>query len=127
MTFSIFGKAYHLIRTCIEVFIVRFYALKERSKVVIRVTEIIQFYDFLGVWRQINFIFRSTINEVTKLTAVIKPAAMFLCPFTEPYQLDRFASRCSRKSLNLFKDSSRGFGCCIQYATLFLISAFTFL
>jgi len=50
MTFTIFGKAYHLIRACVEVFIMRFDALKERGEIVIRVAEIIQFYDFLGVW-----------------------------------------------------------------------------
>ena len=59
--------------------------------------------------------------------AVFKPAALFLCPLAKSYQLDRLASRCSRKSFNLFKDSSRGFGCCIQYATLAFFSAFTFL
>ena len=50
MTFTIFSKTNHLIRACIEVFIVRFDAFKERSEIVIRVTKIIQFYDFLGVW-----------------------------------------------------------------------------
>ena len=67
------------------------------------------------------------INEVTKQTAVIVPTALLLCPFTESYQLDRFASRCSRKSFNLLKDSVRESGCAFQYAMLACFSAFTFL
>ena len=43
------------------------------------------------------------------------------------YQMDRFARRCSRKSLNLLKDSPRDLGCCLQYVTLAIFSAFTFL
>ena len=45
----------------------------------------------------------------------------------ESYQLDRFASRCSRKNFNLLKDSLRERGCVFQYSTFVLISAFTFL
>ena len=61
------------------------------------------------------------------MVAILKPIALFFSPLTKPYQLDRFTRRCSRKSLNLFKDSSRDFGCCLQYVTLAIFSAFTFL
>ena len=54
-------------------------------------------------------------------------STLFLSQLAKPYQLDRLASRCSRKSLNLFKDSSRDLGCCLQYVTLAIFSAFTFL
>ena len=44
-----------------------------------------------------------SIAEVIQLDDLLKP-----------YQLDRFASRCSRKSLNLLKDSLRDCGCSCQ-------------
>ena len=56
-----------------------------------------------------------------------KPTALLLGPLAEPYQLDRLASRCSRKSLNLLKHSVRDCGCALQYATVAIFSAFTFL
>ena len=62
-----------------------------------------------------------------KQAMVIEPTPLLLCPFLEPYQLDCLASRCSRKSLNLLKDSARESGCAFQYAIVAFISAFTFL
>ena len=72
-------------------------------------------------------ILRTTINEVTKLAMITEPVTLLLCPLLKPYQLDSFASRCSRKSLNLLKHSSRESGCALQYAIVCLIWAFTFL
>ena len=79
------------------------------------------------VRRQVDFILRATVNVIAKLATVFVPAALFLCPFLESYQLDCLASRCSRKSFNLLKDSERDNGCFIQYAILASFSAFTFL
>ena len=70
---------------------------------------------FAGPRRKIGFVFRPSIKEITILATVIKPAALFFGPLLESYQLDRFARRCSRKSLNLLKDSLRDCGCYCQY------------
>lgn len=48
-------------------------------------------------------------------------------PLLESYQLDWLASRCSRKSFNLLKDSLRESGCAFQYSTFCLILALAFL
>ena len=102
-------------------------ALEERGKVVVGIAEIVELDDILTIGREISFVFRATVEEIAKLAAVAEPAALFLCPFAEPHQLDCLASRCSRKSLNLLKHSSRGCGCAFQYATVAIFRAFTFL
>ena len=102
-------------------------ALEERSKVVIGISEIVEFDDILTIGREISFVFRASVEEIAKLAEVAEPAAFFFSPLAESYQLDCLASRCSRKSFNLLKHSSRGCGCAFQYATVCLIWAFTFL
>ena len=90
--------------------------LKERGEVVIGISEIVELDDILTIGREISFVFRASVEEITKLAAVAEPAALLLRPLAESYQLDCLASRCSRKSLNLLKDSSRESGCALQYA-----------
>ena len=102
-------------------------ALEERSKVVIGISEIVEFDDILTIGREIRLVLRASVEEIAKLAAVAEPAALFLCPLAEPYLLDCLTSRCSRKSFNLLKHSSRGCGCAFQYATVAIFRAFTFL
>ena len=78
--------------------------------VVIGIAEIIQFDYCILVGRQIDFILWPTVKIVAKLATIIKPVALLLCPLLEFYQLDWAASRCSRKSFNLLKDSLRESG-----------------
>ena len=110
----VFRKTKHTVCTVRKILIVRFYAFKERSKVIVRVSEIVQFDDLHRIWRQIHFILRPTVEEIPKQVCIFIPTALLLCPLFEFYQLDRLASRCSRKSLNLLKDSSRNSGCAFQ-------------
>ena len=91
-------------------------ALKERGEVVVGIAEIVELDDILTIGREISFVFRATVEEIAKLAAVAEPATLLFSPLAEPHQLDCLASRCSRKSLNLLKDSSRESGCALQYA-----------
>lgn len=91
-------------------------ALEERSKVVIGISEIVEFDDILTIGREIRLVLRASVEEIAKLAAVAEPATLLFSPLAEPYKLDCLASRCSRKSLNLLKDSSRESGCALQYA-----------
>ena len=127
LTVDVLGKAYHAIGASIEIFIMSLDALEERSKVVIGISEIVEFDDILTIGREIRLVLRASVEEITKLAAVAEPAALLLCPLAESYQVDCLASRCSRKSLNLLKHSSRESGCASQYAILCLILAFTIL
>jgi len=84
----IFTKAYHAIRTRIKVFVMCLDALKERSEVVIRITKIVEFDNLRTIGRKIDFILRTSIEEVAKQVAVVEPTTLFFCPLFEPYQLD---------------------------------------
>ena len=53
---SIFSKSYHAILTIWKVLVMRLDAFKERCKVVVSITEIVQFDNLPLVWRQIDFI-----------------------------------------------------------------------
>ena len=114
MPIAVLRKTKHTIGTIREIDVVGFYAFKERCEIIVGITKIVQFDNLLSIGRQIDLILRSSIDEVTKHTAVTKPATLLLCPLLESYQLDRFASRCSRKCFNLLKDSLRDSGCSFQ-------------
>ena len=116
LTVAVLSKAYHAVSTIGKILVVRLDALEERGKVIVGIAEIIEFDDILTIGREISLVFRASVEEITKLAAVAEPAALFLRPLAEPHQLDCLASRCSRKSLNLLKDSSRESGCALQYA-----------
>ena len=85
---AVFGKANHAIWASIEVLVVRLDALEERGKVVVGIAEIVEFDDILTIGREISFVFRATVEEIAKLAAVAEPAALFLRPLAESYQLD---------------------------------------
>ena len=85
---AVFGKANHAIWASIEVLVVRLDALEERGKVVVGIAEIVELDDILTIGREISFVFRATVEEIAKLAAVAKPAALFLRPLAESYQLD---------------------------------------
>lgn len=53
----VLGKTYQIVGTCVKILIMCLYAFKERCKIVVGITEIIQFNDFLTICRQISFIF----------------------------------------------------------------------
>ena len=91
-------------------------ALKERGEVIVGISEIVELDDFLAIGREVCLVLRASVEEIAKLAAVAEPATLLFSPFAEPHQLDCLASRCSRKSLNLLKDSSRESGCALQYA-----------
>ena len=124
---AVLGKANHAIRTIREISIVCLDTLKKRGEVIVGIPEIVEFDDFSTVVRKISLVLRPAVEEVAELTAVAEPAALLLGPFAEPYQLDCLASRCSRKSLNLLKDSVRESGCASQYAIFAIFLAFAFL
>ena len=85
---SVLGKANHAIWTSIEILVVCLDALEERGKVVVGIAEIVKLDDILTIGREIRLVFRATVEEITKLAAVIEPAALFLRPLAEPYHLD---------------------------------------
>ena len=113
-TILILGKAYHVVRASVKIAVMRFNTFEERCQIIVGITEVIQFDDLLTIYRKIGLVFRPSVKEITEQAAVIEPAPLLLSPLLEPYQLDRFASRCSRKSLNLLKDSLRDCGCSCQ-------------
>ena len=102
------------LRASVKIAVMRFNTFEERCQIIVGITEVIQFDDLLTICRQIGFVFRPSVKEITEQAAVIEPAPLLLSPLFEPYQLDRFASRCSRKILNLLKDSLRDCGCSCQ-------------
>ena len=126
-TVLVLGKTNHRIRTIWKILIVCLDTLKKRGEVIVGIPEIVEFDDFSTVVRKISLVLRPAVEEVAELTAVAEPAALLLGPFAEPYQLDCLASRCSRKSLNLLKDSVRESGCASQYAIFAIFLAFAFL
>ena len=85
---AVLSKAYHAIRTRIKVLVMCLDTLKERSKVIVRISEIVKLNDFFMVGREISLILRPTVEEIAELTAVVEPAALFLCPLAKSYQLD---------------------------------------
>ena len=88
--FAVFvlSKANHTIRTRIKVLVVCLDTLEKRCKIVIGIAEIIQLNDFRALGREIDFVLGTSVEEVAKLAAVGKPAALLLGPLTKPYQLD---------------------------------------
>ncbi len=85
---AILGKTNHTIWASIKILIVSPNTLKERRKIIIRITEIVQLHDFLRIRRQINLVLRTSVKEISKQTAVTEPAILLLSPLFEPYQLD---------------------------------------